>query len=199
MGSRTWEITLNDEQIEAFFGTAAPTVAVDWIDTNGDNRSADYKVPFSVNCTQCHNVNDVSRPIGPKARNLNFTFNGKNQLQNFIDKGLLADAPAIVQIESIPDWADTSLNLEARTRAYMDVNCAHCHQPGGLQDAGIGVRPDLRYETSYEDSNIFEFKADIRNRVETSPGFGPSMPLIGRNQLHTEGVALIQEYIDSLE
>ena len=195
MGNYLW----NEEQNEAFFGTAAPTVAVDWIDTNGQSRSADYKVPFTVNCTQCHNVNDVSRPIGPKARNLNFTYKGRNQLQNFIDKGLLADAPAISQIESVPDWTNTSVDLEARTRAYMDINCAHCHQPGGLQDANVGVRPDFRYEVSYEDSNIFEFKADIRNRVETSPGFGPSMPLIGRNQLHTEGVALIQEYIDSLD
>ncbi|MGB6152227.1 MAG: hypothetical protein WBG48_09560 [Pricia sp.] len=195
MGNYLW----NDEQTEAFLGTAAPSVAVDWIDTNGENRSVDYKVPFSVNCTQCHNVNDVTRPIGPKARNLNFTFNGKNQLQHFIDRGWLASAPAIAQIEGLPDWEDVSMSLEARTRAYMDVNCAHCHQPGGMQDASIGVRPDLRWETSYDDSNIFEFKADIRNRVETSPGFGPSMPLIGRTQLHAEGVALIQEYIDSLE
>lgn len=81
----------------------------------------------------------------------------------------------------------------------MDINCAHCHQPDEMQDANIGVRPDLRYETAFADSNIFEFKDDIRNRVETSPGFGPSMPLIGRTQLHTEGMALIQEYIDSLE
>ena len=195
MGNYLW----NDEQTEAFFGNEAPTVAVDWIDTNGNNRSVDYKVPFSVNCTQCHNVDDVSRPIGPKARNLNFTFNGKNQLQNFIDRGMLADAPAIAQIESIADWEDGAVSLEARTRAYMDVNCAHCHQPGGEQDSNIGLRPDFRYETSYEDSNIFEFKADIRNRVETLPGFGPSMPQIGRTQLHTEGVALIQAYIDSLE
>jgi len=34
--------------------------------------------------------------------------------------------------------------------------------------------------------------------VETSPAFGPSMPLIGITQLHTEGVDLIHEYIDSL-
>ncbi len=195
MGNYLW----NDAQNEALFGTAAPIVAVDWIDMEGNARSVDYKVPFSVNCTQCHNVKDLSRPIGPKARNLNFMFNGKNQLQNFVDKGWLADAPAIAQIESIPDWADTSVALDARTRAYMDINCAHCHQPGGMQDASIGVRPDLRYETTYDDSHIFEFKADIRNRVATPSGFGPSMPLVGRTQLHTEGVALIQEYIDSLE
>lgn len=195
MGNYLW----NEAQTDADFGTAAPTVAIDYINSEGNARSVNYKVPFSVNCTQCHDVNDASRPIGPKARNLNFTFNGKNQLQNFVDQGLLADAPAISQIESVPDWANTSESLEARTRAYMDVNCAHCHQPGGNHDANVGERPDFRFETSFEDSNIFVFKDDIRNRVETDPGFGPSMPQIGTTQLHTEGVALIQEYIDTLE
>lgn len=195
MGNYLW----NDEQTEALFGTAAPTVAVDWIDIEGNSRAVDYKVPFSVNCSQCHNVNDVSRPIGPKARNLNFTFNGKNQLQNFVDMGLVADVPAINQIESVPDWADESVSLEARTRAYMDVNCAHCHQPGGNHDANIGVRPDFRFETPYDNSNIFVLKEEIRARVGTDPGFGPSMPQVGITQLHADGVALIQAYIDSLE
>lgn len=195
LGNYLW----NDEQNEAFLGTAGPTVTAEWIDTTGANRTVDYKVPFSINCAQCHNVNDSSRPIGPKARNLNFVFNGKNQLQNFMDKGWLADAPAIAQIESMPDWADTSVPLEARTRAYMDANCANCHQPGGMQDSSFGVRPDFRYETTFAESRIFEFKDDIRNRVETSPEVGTSMPLIGRTQLHTEGVALIQEYMDALE
>ena len=195
MGNYLW----NDEQTEAVLGTSAPTVAVDWIDMDGNNRSVNYKVPFTVNCNQCHDVNDVTRPIGPKARNLNFTFNGKNQLQDFIDRGLLADASEIAQLEALPDWEDASATLEQRARAYMDVNCAHCHQPGGLQDANIPDRPDLRYEVAFDDTNIFDFREDISTRVETSPGFGPSMPLIGRTQLHTEGVALIQEYMDSLE
>ncbi len=195
MGNYLW----NDAQDDALLDTAAPTLTVDWIDASGTNRQANYKVPFTINCTQCHNVGNVTLPIGPKARSMNFVYNGKNQLQNFMDKGLLADAPAIAQIETLPDWSDTSFTLEERTRAYMDINCAHCHQPGGLQDSNIPDRPDLRYEVAYGDSNIFEFKDDIRNRVGTNPGFGPSMPQVGITQLHTEGVALIQEYIDSLE
>ena len=194
MGNYLW----NGEQTDALFSNSAPSVSVDWIDTNGSNRSVNYKVPFSINCTQCHNVNDVTRPIGPKARNLNFIYNGKNQLQYFADKGLLAGAPEISQIEILPDWADNSFTLEERTRAYMDVNCAHCHQPGALHNSNVPDRPDFRYETAFEDSNIFELRLDIRDRVETSPAFGPSMPLIGITQLHTEGVDLIHEYIDSL-
>ena len=194
MGNYLW----NEDQTDALFSNSAPVVTVDWIDANGTNRTVNYKVPFSINCTQCHNVNDVTRPIGPKARNLNFTYNGKNQLQNFADMGLLAGAPPISQIEQLPDWVDSSFTLEQRARAYMDINCAHCHQPGGEHSSSVPDRPDFRYGTSFEDSKILDFKIDIRDRVATSPAFGPSMPLIGITQLHTEGVELIHEYIDSL-
>ncbi|SDE52903.1 conserved hypothetical protein, HNE_0200 family [Pricia antarctica] len=196
LGNYLW----NDEQNEAFLGTAGPIVPVQWVDMSGNNRSADYQVPNAFACVQCHNKSDTTIPIGPKARNLNFTFNGKNQLQNFVDLGLLADAPEMTQIETTPDWSDNSLSLEERTRAYMDINCAHCHQPGGQHDASIADRPDLRYETSFEASHISDFGEDIKNRVGTPPGLGTySMPQLGATQLHTEGVALIQAYIDSLE
>jgi len=194
MGNYLW----NEEQTDAVFSNSAPSVSVEYIDTTGSNRSVNYKVPFSINCTQCHNVNDTSIPIGPTARNLNFTYNGQNQLQYFMDKGLLTGAPDIAQIERLPDWVDSSFTLEERALAYMDVNCAHCHQPGGLHNSNVTDRPDFRYETAFEDSNIFETRLDIRSRVETSPGFGPSMPLVGITQLHTEGVDLIHQYIDSL-
>ncbi|MDT7827742.1 hypothetical protein RQM65_03565 [Pricia sp. S334] len=195
MGNYLW----NDEQNDAQLDNAAPFVSIEWIDGSGAVRTTNYKVPFTINCNQCHDVGGVTLPIGPKARNMNFVFKGKNQLQDFSDKGLLANLPALNQIEALPNWSDMSIGLEERTRAYMDVNCAHCHQPGGLQDSNMPDRPDLRYEVPYADSNIFEFKDDIKNRVATSPGFGPSMPQVGISELHSEGVNLIHMYIDSLE
>ncbi|MFS4493754.1 hypothetical protein [Maribacter sp. 2308TA10-17] len=188
----------NTEQDDAILSLEGPTVPVDWIDTTGANRSVNYQVPIMLNCIQCHNSNGVTNPIGPKARNLNFVQDGINSLQKFMDKGLLEGAPNISEIEKLPVWSDLSFSVSERARAYMDVNCAHCHQPGGFHDSSIGVRPDLRYETSFPDSNIEPFKADIRNRVNTDPAFGPSMPLIGVTIKHTEGVQLIHDYIDSL-
>jgi len=195
MGNYLW----NAAQDEAELSLSGPTVVVNWIDQTGANRSVNYQVPIMQNCIQCHDKNNTTIPIGPKARNLNFVSNGVNSLENFINNGLLDGATSISQIESLPDWSDDSLFTETeRARAYMDVNCAHCHQPGGLHDSNFGVRPDLRYETSFTDSNIATYKADIRNRVGTSPAFGTSMPLVGISVLHDEGVQLIQDYIDSL-
>ena len=195
MGNYLW----NAAQDDAELSLSGPTILVDWIDKTGANKSVNYQVPIMLNCIQCHDKNGATIPIGPKARNLNFVRNGINSLQNFIDKGLLEGAPSISEIESLPEWSDDiSFTETERARAYMDVNCAHCHQPGGLHDANIGVRPDLRFETSFTNSNIGTFKSDIRNRVGTSPAFGTSMPLVGISVLHDEGVQLIQDYIDSL-
>ncbi len=197
MGNYLW----NDEQTDADLSLDGPTVNIDWIDNDGANRSVNYKVPIMLNCVQCHEKSGDNIPIGPKLRAMNFEHNGKNQIQYFIDKGLLTGAPEVSQIETLPIWGDASFTLEERARAYMDVNCAHCHQPGGLHDSNMqmmGGRPDLRYETVYADSNIDGFKADIKNRVNTSPAYGPSMPLVCITQIHTEGVQLIHDYIDSL-
>ncbi|VAW12402.1 GTP-binding protein EngA [hydrothermal vent metagenome] len=194
MGNYLW----NDEQTDALLDLAGPIVTVNWIDNTGANRSVDYQVPIMLNCIQCHDNSGANIPIGPKVRAMNFVHNGTNLIQNFKDIGLLSGAPDIAQIETLPTWSDDSFTLEERARAYMDVNCAHCHQPGGLHDSNMMIRPDFRYETTYNDSNIDSFKVDIKNRVNISPAFGPSMPLVGITELHVEGVQLIQDYIDSL-
>jgi len=194
MGNYLW----NNAQTDADLSLDGPIVDVDWIDLNGVNKSVNYKVPIMHNCIQCHQKSGTNIPIGPKLRAMNFEHNGNNQLQYFVDNGLLTGVPDISQIENSPIWGDASFTIEQRAKSYMDVNCASCHQPGGLHDSNVGVRPDFRYETTYNDSNVEDFKADIKNRVNTSPAFGPSMPLVGITQIHTEGVQLIHDYIDSL-
>ena len=188
----------NDGQTEAFLDDGAHAVQIDWIDDLGNNRMVNYKVPPKTLCFQCHDVNGSTIPVGPKARALNFTYKGTNQIQDFVDKGLLKGAPDISQIAMLPDWSDNTLVLEDRARAYLDVNCAHCHQPGGSYNINFGDLFEFRYETSFEDSNIFETRVAIQGRMTTQiPGY--FMPLIGTTLIHAEGVELIDTYINSLE
>lgn len=187
----------NDEQTEAFLDQAPHTVPINWIDNLGVNRMVNYKVPSRNQCFLCHDNNGVAMPIGPKARALNFEYNGRNQIQYLIDNGLLSGAPDLSQIVSLPDWSDDTLLLEQRARAYLDVNCAHCHQPGGFYNVNNGDTFDLRFETSFEDSNIFDQRLNIQNRMNSNiTNF--FMPFIGTTVIHTEGVSLINDYIDSL-
>ena len=188
----------NSEQTDAFLDEDAHIVPLDYVDGQGTNRSLNYKVPAKQLCVQCHDNNGNTLPIGPKTRALNFTYKGNNQIQDFIDLQLLQGAPAVSEIKALPDWTDSSLSLEERARAYLDVNCAHCHQPGGSYNLGYGDSFDFRYETSFEESNIFETRVAIQGRMTTQiPGY--FMPLIGTTITHEEGVELIDTYINSLE
>ena len=191
IGNYVW----NEAQTDAVLDENEYTLPISWVNEAGEAMSTNYVVPAANDCTKCHSNAGNVIAIGPKVRNMNFEIDGVNQLQKFIDAGHLTDAPSVESIAALPNWQDESLSLESRSRAYFDVNCAHCHEPGGFCDAQSTL--DLRFEIEFEDTNIFERKNSINNRMATySPGF--SMPYIGTTMLHTEGYALIQEYLDSL-
>ena len=152
-----WEIgnyVWNEEMTEAFLDSDEHEVKVNVIDSEGERLKFDYIVPGSFDCTKCHSNSGNVTPIGPKLRTMNFEVNGVNQLQKFIDEGHLINAPQPDAIATIPNWKDdVNYTLEERARAYLDVNCAHCHEPGGFCIDQSTL--DLSYETSFEDSNIF--------------------------------------------
>ncbi len=192
LGNYLW----NAAQTEATLDTDTHTVPIAFINEVGETVNVNYVVPAAADCFTCHNNANEETVIGPKARNLNFDIDGINQLQEFIDNGYLINAPDVASIEALPDWENTSETLENRARAYFDVNCAHCHTEGGFCEIQSTLR--LSYETSFDDSQIFQRRFSIRGRMQNyMEGF--SMPFIGTTMVHTEGFALIDEYIDSLE
>ncbi len=191
LGNYKW----NDEQTDATLDTEQHTVKVDWINSEGDNMEADYIIPGANDCTKCHSNAGNVTPIGPKLRTMNFDINGVNQLEQFIDAGHLTNAPNPSTIAQLPNWEETNLSLEVRSRAYFDINCAHCHSPGGFCDQQSTL--DMRLETAFDDTNIFQRRFSISGRMSNyNPG--TSMPFIGTTMVHTEGYALIQEFLDTL-
>lgn len=196
--NNTWELgnyKWNENQTEAVLDVEGGEVSLVWIDSEGESNSVNYQIPSSTDCFTCHNNAGNETPIGPKLRTMNFNVNGSNQLQNFIDNNYLTGVTDSNTIGSLPDSKNTSLSLEERTRAYLDVNCAHCHSPGGFCELQSPL--DLRYETSFDDSNIYNQRFSIQARIGNYvPGF--SMPFIGTTMLHDDGVDLIQDYLDTL-
>ena len=185
----------NDAQTEATLDLEGSAVPVSWTDSNGAVNTINYEIPSDTDCFTCHQTNNTMTPIGPKLRSLNFDINGVNQLQRLKDMQLLTGFSSPSNISAMPNWEDSSATLEQRARAYFDVQCAHCHSAGGYCEIQSTLR--LNYETSLTDSKIIERKNSISTRINTfSPGF--SMPFTGTTILHTEGVALIQSYLDTL-
>src|SRR5207302_9243720 len=74
--------------------------------------------------------------LGPKARNLNRDFayhdGSDNQIARWARLGLLTGAPDPASAPRLPVWNDPATgSIEQRARAYLEVNCAHCHSDGG--------------------------------------------------------------------
>lgn len=192
---QTGDYIWNDEQTEATLDNNGSTLPINWIDTNGDANSITYEIPDTNDCFTCHSSFDDVTPIGPKLRNLNFVKDGNNQLQDIINNGNIDGITDSNTISTVTNWEDTSESLEDRARAYMDINCAYCHQDGGYCDDQSTLR--LTYEKAFGNTRILERKNSISNRISTySSGF--SMPYIGTTILHNEGVALMQAYLDTL-
>jgi glutaredoxin len=132
-------------------------------------------------------------PIVPKIRNLNFNVirNGAslNQLTYLYNAGVLNGVnPA--SFDNVPNYKDTTVSLEKRARAYLDINCAHCHSDKGF--AAVQT-PRFGYEHSLQNSKITEIKRRIKRKLENG-----QMPKIGTTVIDEEGVSLIKKFIDGL-
>jgi uncharacterized repeat protein (TIGR03806 family) len=183
----------NKQQTDADLISAGADVPTNWIDETGKPQVIAYHIPNRAECGMCH-INDKEiTPIGPKIRNLNFDVirNGVpvNQLQHLQNQGVFASVnPA--SFTTLPDWKNTSFSLEQRARAYLDVNCGHCHNNNGLASH---ISLVLTYQTSLTDSKIPNKKKAIE--VLMSRGV---MPLIGTTVVDKDGFQLIQNYLQSL-
>lgn len=188
----------NEDQTDALLDDNVHALQVDWIDALGAAKSVNYVVPPNNMCVLCHIKGGEILPIGPKARVLNFNHEGQNILQFLKDNELLVGAPDVSQIPVLPDWSDDTIALEDRARAYLDVNCAHCHQTGGSYNESFGDNFQFTYETPFDESNIYAERTQIRDRMGTQiPGY--FMPLIGTSLKHDEGIELINAYLDLLD
>lgn len=194
LGNYVW----NNAQTEAVLDNNASVVPFGYINESGNNVQLNYEIPSADQCIQCHHTyNEEIILIGPNLRNMNFapSFTSQNQLDYFIENGLLTGMDSSSEVGVMPNWEDTAASLSERGRAYMDVNCAHCHRPGG--EVADFLNTDFRYEVPLNESGIVEGVEEIKSRFNTTV-FGFGMPLIGRTLVHEEGKVLLFEYLDSL-
>jgi len=132
--------------------------------------------------------------------------------------GWLADMPAHENIPRIAVWDDPSTgDLDARARAWLDINCAHCHNPKGPASTsgffldvhqddpsvyGVMKTPVAAGRGSGErDYDILPGDANasiIYYRINSEdPGI--MMPELGRKLIHKEGAQLIKDWIDAMD
>lgn len=115
---------------------------------DGSIREQEYQYPGTRDCTICHN-NASSFLLGLETRQMNIDFEYNSGAQNQIAAlNQLQLFNRNVHIEEaqipLPALTDQSVSVAKRARAYLDVNCSHCHQPGGPAATSL----DLRFETA---------------------------------------------------
>jgi len=186
----------NAAQTEANYRETGSTEAISYIDGSGQTQNVNYEIPSKQDCFTCHNNNATTFPIGPKLRNLNFvpSYTSQNQLDYLASIGMLQGASSN-NISVLPNWENDNLLLEDRARAYMDINCAHCHQPGSSVPPGFTL--DFRLETDFNNTGIYANRGEVIARFQsTLPTY--RMPQLGRTVVHAEALQMLEEYIDSL-
>lgn len=135
----------NDEQTEANRFIAGKFIPVSWIDEDGVTQSIAYQVPNKNECKGCHEYSSGLIPIGPKARHLNRDYNFSsgtaNQIDYLSDNGMLTGSPGAAAAPKLPVWHDPLAgSVDARARAYLDINCGHCHNPNGpANNSGLNL------------------------------------------------------------
>ena len=210
----------NAEGTEARLRRAGARLDMAFVDPAGQRVAFSYAVPNQNQCKECHSVDGELAPLGPKARNLNrplaYAEGTDNQLARWTRLGLLEGAPPPAKAPAVARWDDPASPLGARARAYMDANCAHCHNAKGMASnsglfleweqtdpvaLGIGKRPvaagrgsgglDYSIAPGEPDRSIL-----IHRLNSTEPGV--MMPELGRSLVHAEGLALLREWIAGL-
>jgi uncharacterized repeat protein (TIGR03806 family) len=145
----------NEAQTEATLDVAGGTANVQWVHEDGKTRNNNYIIPNANQCKGCHKQGDAMTPIGPKARHLNrdfaYTSGAENQLVNWARHGALVNAPSSADAPRMPVWDDASTGtLDARARAWLEINCAHCHNPTGpARNSGLDLTASQEKPTAY--------------------------------------------------
>ena len=185
----------NAAQTDATLTLNGLNTQVSWITATGNNRTINYHVPTEDECSKCHQVSGKIAPMAPSLRNMNIDVNTGNAVMNQIEyfQGMgLIDNFDVATVSTIPDYNDPAVPVADRARAYLDMNCAHCHNPAGWsKPAKKGY--DFRYETPLGSTRI----PGKGNKIVSLISRG-RMPYLGITVVDQEGLSLIQQYVNQL-
>ena len=212
----------NENQTDAKLNLAGARISASWTHFDGNPIEILYSVPNMNQCKNCHTLNNVQKPIGPKIRNLNHNFSYQDGIQNQLKKWISIEfLESISDFDSMPKSVNYNnpkdFTVNQRARAWLDINCAHCHGRGRpAESSGLFLEYEEKNQTAI---GIFKTpvaagrgsggrkynivpghpeKSIIELRINSvDPGI--MMPELSRKLIHKEGVELIQTWIREMD
>lgn len=209
----------NNEQTDAYLEIGGKNIDVKWTHDDGSVRTVNYSVPNMNQCKGCHLRGDKIMPIGPTARQLNGSIKGQdhNQLIQLATNGWLTGLPPTEKIARLASYNNTEEALDSRARAWLEVNCAHCHRPDGpAKTSGLHLLAAIKnpYELGIGKAPVAAGRGSGGLNYDIVPGKpdqsilyyriksddpGVMMPELGKKLVHEEGVKLIEQWIREMK
>ena len=211
----------NESQTDAVLKVVGGQTEVKFVDYSGKDQVINYLIPNKNQCKTCHNKSEEMAPIGVKVKHLNNDLDfgsGKiNQLTHWTEINKLEEFEGEIAHPTMINYEDSTLPLNDRAMAYLDINCAHCHSAEGpASTSGLFLTYDqtdpmkLGVNKTPVAAGIgagkFKFDVAPGNADESimthrmnSTQVGVAMPELGRTTVHREGVDLIRDWINSMK
>ncbi|MBF0217960.1 MAG: PQQ-dependent sugar dehydrogenase [Gammaproteobacteria bacterium] len=205
--SYAWQYDEEGKPLDAELQTTTLTTTI------GGQR---WYYPSPGECMECH-TEPSGIVLGPELAQLNLptaTAPAVNQLTQLEMQGLFsAPLSESQKNQRLYAYDDLTATPEARAKSYLHSNCAHCHQPGGVNTTSM----DLRYQTPLPAMAICDVApsrgemaienprllapattADAAHSVITARMLatdkGLQMPPLAREIVDEQAVALLQQW-----
>ncbi len=225
---RPYTYAWNDAQTDAelvIADGATRTITVVDPDELAGTRTQQHRYYGRKECVLCHNpwieastmfgVQSAS-PLAMRTEQLDCQFDygpvSANQLQTFRHIGLLRGSESRSSIPFVNPY-DASADVGDRARAYLDVNCSHCHQLNAGGTATILLSASLALDkTRTLGERPTQGTFGISDASIISPGDplgsvlyyrmaklgGGRMPRVGSQEVDAQAVALVYDWIRQL-
>ncbi len=185
----------------------------------GEEHNFNYLLPSLSQCHSCHKGGRFSsdfKPLGPRFQRLNRSVSdgrghSYSQLDDWFVRWSAAEPSAVLPVSRSFEL------LPADITEYLDVNCGHCHNPGGLA-ASSGLYLD-RHETDLTSMGVCkppvasggdqysaisydvepgDPKASYLVQRMASQDVQIKMPELGRHLVDARGLEKISRWIEQL-
>ena len=208
----------NDETDASLVGASGEEIILPIPDPQaaGGVRQQTWRFAGRAECQRCHNKWS-GPPLAFNTAQLNRTHNydlgSANQLDTFAHFGLVTEPVSDDKRPQLVDPNNQSADLDQRARAYLQVNCAHCHR----RNAGSAVLSKLHHDLPLEKTDTLgvrpsqgTFGIPAASVIEAGDPYrsvllyrmskvgGGRMPHIGSTEVDTAGIRLIHEWIKQI-